>query len=122
MSYVPKELIQLGIFMICAQVLVHFTPGEAYEKYIKLLVGLLFLAQLLEPFSRFGGEGTKTDLSETVLQQMEEIFSETEQQTEGREEILKQLARPFLSEEETGVRVTPVTAVEIGREKRGNGG
>lgn len=44
------RLIQkIGIFMIAAQAVIHFAPGIKYEKYIKLIVGILILLQFLSP-------------------------------------------------------------------------
>ncbi len=40
---------QIGIFMICAQALIHFKPKGSYEKYLKLLVSAMILVQLLSP-------------------------------------------------------------------------
>ncbi len=47
---------QVGIFMICAQMIVHFKPSEKYNKYIKLLVSIMVLVQLAVPvFGILGG-------------------------------------------------------------------
>lgn len=44
------ELIKrIGIFMIAAQTVIHFTPGQKYEKYIKLIVGMMILLQFVMP-------------------------------------------------------------------------
>jgi len=40
---------QIGIFMICAQAILHFKPSAKYEKYIKLLISVMVLVQLLVP-------------------------------------------------------------------------
>ena len=42
-----------GIFMICAQTVVHFRPQESYEKYLKLLVSVMVLVQLFLPIGSF---------------------------------------------------------------------
>lgn len=42
---------QMGVFMICAQALIHFKPKGSYEKYLKLLVSAMILAQLLSPIA-----------------------------------------------------------------------
>lgn len=39
----------IGIFIICAQCLMHFTAGKEYEKYVKLLIGFMILAQFVIP-------------------------------------------------------------------------
>lgn len=40
---------KIGIFMIAAQALVHFAPGQKYEKYMKLIVGIVILFQFIKP-------------------------------------------------------------------------
>lgn len=44
---------QIGIFMICAQAVLHFKPAAKYEKYLKLLISVMVLVQLLNPLLRF---------------------------------------------------------------------
>lgn len=50
---------QIGVFMICAQALIHFKPKSSYEKYLKLLVSAMILVQLLSPIAALliGEEG-----------------------------------------------------------------
>lgn len=49
---------QTGIFIVCAQMILHFKPAECYEKYIKLLIGIMVLAQLIAAAAAvFGREG-----------------------------------------------------------------
>lgn len=40
---------QVGIFMVCSQTILHFRPHQKYEKYLKLLVGIMVIAQLVTP-------------------------------------------------------------------------
>lgn len=42
---------QVGIFMICAQMLLHFKASEDYGKYIRLLMSMMVLIQLAVPLS-----------------------------------------------------------------------
>lgn len=68
------ELIKrIGIFMIAAQAVIHFTPGQKYEKYIKLLVGTIILLQFVMPLHDILG-GAETDWS-MKLADMERIFA-----------------------------------------------
>ncbi len=39
----------MGIFIICAQAVIHFSPGKAYHKYLRLLLSIMVLVQLLQP-------------------------------------------------------------------------
>ncbi len=57
-----EQICRVGIFMICAQAMVHFRPQEMYEKYLKLLVSVMVLIQLFLPIGGLllggnGGEG-----------------------------------------------------------------
>ena len=54
-----QAICRVGIFMICAQAIVHFRPKEAYEKYLKLLVSAMVLVQLFLPLGG-GGPGAGT--------------------------------------------------------------
>lgn len=46
-SGLVRAICQMGIFMICAQAIVHFRPKASYEKYLKMLVSAMILIQLL---------------------------------------------------------------------------
>ena len=92
-----RSLIQyitgIGIFMICAQVLIHFRPDGSYEKYLKLLVSIMILIQLVSPILQLvRGEW---DL-EAGLASLEQHMAwlEIEAQETGREAdlILEELA------------------------------
>ena len=55
-----QAICRMGIFMICAQAVIHFRPKGTYEKYLKLLVSVMVLTQLFLPIGNFlmgkGGE------------------------------------------------------------------
>ena len=48
-----QAICRMGIFMICAQAVVHFRPKESYEKYLKLLVSVIVLIQVFLPIGSF---------------------------------------------------------------------
>ena len=48
---------QTGIFIVCAQMILHFKPAECYEKYIRLLIGIMVLAQLVAAGAAVFGKG-----------------------------------------------------------------
>jgi hypothetical protein len=39
----------MGIFLICAECILHFAPGNSYQKYIRVLVGFMLLMQFIIP-------------------------------------------------------------------------
>ncbi len=57
---------QMGIFVICAQALIHFRPKESYEKYMKLLVSVMILAQLFTPVARLLGREGSLSLEDRI--------------------------------------------------------
>jgi len=64
MTQIPELLKQVGVFMVCAQTILHFKPQQKYDKYLKLLVGIMVLAQLTMPIiSAISGKEHPTDLN-----------------------------------------------------------
>ena len=71
-----QTICKMGIFMICAQTIVHFRPKESYEKYCKLLVGMMVLLLLMIPLTGFLlGEDSR--LSVSVVEEYQRIFDGT---------------------------------------------
>ncbi len=68
---------RIGIFIICAQSFLHFTAGKSYEKYIKLLIGMMILAQFVVPVRALFLSGENAELWEEV----ERFQSELEEMT-----------------------------------------
>lgn len=114
-----SAICQIGIFMLCAQAIVHFRPKAAYEKYIKMLVSSMILLQLflavggifstegkikmeerLEGFTKSLNEGMKQAadnafLSEEALQFQilgEDPEGVQQEETEEQREIMVQIA------------------------------
>lgn len=43
--------------MVCAQTVLHFKPHQKYDKYLKLLIGIMVMVQLMSPvFTFLGGK------------------------------------------------------------------
>lgn len=97
-----STICRVGIFIICAQTIIHFRPKPVFEKYLKLLLGVMILVQLLLPLQSFlqkmdGGEFLERvfDFQKNVELHFEEIVGETftvtlgEIQThEGKENVI----------------------------------
>lgn len=45
-----ENIKEIGIFMIAAQAVIHFSPGRQYEKYIKLVSSVIILFLFMKPF------------------------------------------------------------------------
>lgn len=63
-----RAICQLGIFMICAQAIVHFRPNGSYEKYLKMLVSVMILVQVFLPIARLFSGGTQQGIENTITQ------------------------------------------------------
>ena len=89
-----QTICRIGIFMICAQAIVHFRPQGAYEKYLKLLVGSMILIQLFLPVGRllFRGDGHELALkSEEFLEELEAEMAAAEINALETEALLEQM-------------------------------
>lgn len=84
---------RVGIFMICAQAMVHFRAQESYEKYLKLLVSVMVMIQLFLPVGSLlahgsGGEAVRLG---ALLEQMEADMEQIEKQSEEAERFLEKM-------------------------------
>lgn len=61
-----RAICSVGIFVICAQVLVHLRPEKSYEKYLRLLMSLMVLVQILIPVVGFFSQRVQEDFQEQV--------------------------------------------------------
>lgn len=69
---------QIGVFMICAQVILHFKPSAKYEKYLKLLISVMALVQIITPVvNLLPGEG-----STAFMTRVQEIQTEIDKSME----------------------------------------
>ena len=89
-----QAICRTGIFMICAQAIVHFRPQESYEKYLKLLVSVMVLIQLFLPLGSFlagiSSEAAAGQL-EDFRQSLEQSMEEARQKAEKTDALLEQM-------------------------------
>lgn len=110
---------RVGIFIICAQTLIHFRPNESYEKYMKLLVSVMVLVQLVLPIAAIlqGKEALALEESvkqyEAEMQKSMEDISITSVMAEEKMEILTM--------EEIKTRLNNENAESEGEEKQTEG-
>lgn len=86
---------QIGIFMICAQTIMHFRPKEVYGKYLRLLFSVMILVQILQPFSNlfFGGSGIEMQKSIQQFQsKLDESMAEAARRAAFSEEQLQRMS------------------------------
>lgn len=85
---------QIAVFMICAQAILHFKPSVKYEKYLKLLISVMVLVQLLLPFLKvfsWEEEDFFYTRMETIQAEMEKEMAELKiESTIYEESVLKE--------------------------------
>lgn len=95
-----EMICRVGIFMICAQAMIHFRPKGSYEKYLKLLVSVMLLIQIFQPVSKFFSGTTGADLQsrmEWYEQALQEGMAEAAAQNSAAERLLEQMTMEELN-------------------------
>ena len=101
-QYWTEGLCHTAVFIICAQVLVHFRPNGSYEKYMKMLVSAMILIQLIGPVSViFTGDGDKSlkARAEWFEGELEKSMEQAAAEYEERARQLEQTAMESLTEQ-----------------------
>lgn len=100
----------VGIFIVCAQAVLHFRPKASYDKYLKVLVSVIVLVMLIVPCFQFFGNTEKFLLS---MERYEDFLSGTGQQVWQEYEAEPEEAEPVKEHEpiETVV-IEPVEVAE----------
>lgn len=49
---IVENIREIGMFIVVAQMLVHLSAGKAYEKYMKVIAGVIVLMLFIRPFIR----------------------------------------------------------------------
>ena len=103
-----RDLIgQIGVFMICAQAVVHFRPKEAYGKYLRLLLSVMVLIQIISPIYGLLAGKAGESLDENVRsfqQEMEEAMGDAAKSSVISQQQLEKTGLEMLREigEQTG--------------------
>ncbi len=67
---------EIGIFIVIAQAVLYFVPGESYVKYVKVIIGIIMIAKIAQPVLALTSEKTFEDIlaeSQTFTQEMSEL-------------------------------------------------
>lgn len=101
MGLFMKSIVQMGIFMICAQVLIHFRPNGSYEKYMKLLVSIMILIQVMSPIVSLitGGKSNLTENVARFEEQMQAGMEEAREAAEQSDRLLNRMTMEQLKEQ-----------------------
>lgn len=70
---------EICIFVIIAQAIMFFVPGNAYMKYVRVLVGIMMILKITEPiFGLFLDEEKEREIAERILLLEQNIDIESE--------------------------------------------
>ena len=117
-SILFQTICKIGIFMICAQAIIHFRPRETYEKYLKLLVSAMILIQLFLPIGSFllgGGMEQTLQRLEQLRTQLEKEMDSAAREAADTDKLLEQMT---LEEVRKRVEEQERLAEEAGDEKK----
>ncbi len=115
---------KVTVFMLAGQLIVHFLPAGGYEKYVKMMISIMVLSQIVLPilsFGKFDAAGVYDSAMDKYEQEIEKIGMQVEADDfEGRdyqEEALSMTVRQKLEPlmEQYGVSLTAVSAPEEGK-------
>ncbi|MGN0376523.1 MAG: stage III sporulation protein AF [Suilimivivens sp.] len=76
---------EAGIFIVVAQAVLYLVPGEIYEKYVKVIIGIVMVAKLIQPVLTLFSDEVTEDSFEKILEQSENLFDVAMQETEESE-------------------------------------
>ena len=111
-------------FMLAGQLIVHFLPAGGYEKYVKMMISIMVLSQIVLPIlslGKFDAAGVYDSAMDKYEQEIEKIGMQVEENDfEGRdyqEEALSMTVRQKLEPlmEQYGVSLKAVSAPEEGK-------
>ena len=105
MQWLYRVIGQVGIFLICAQTVVHFRPKETYDKYLKLLLSVMLLLQLLQPVLTVFSGGEAWNATEQVAgftEELQTVLNRAAEQAEQSQDEIGNAARAVAEETEGG--------------------
>ncbi len=89
-----QAICRMGIFLICVRTIIHFRPQEAYEKYLRLLAGIMILIQLLLPVGKYllgrGGQEA-AEILQQFRQELEQGMEEAVESAAAADDLLEQM-------------------------------
>ena len=115
---------KVTVFMLAGQLIVHFLPAGGYEKYVKMMISIMVLSQIVLPIlslGKFDAAGVYDSAMDKYEQEIEKIGMQVEADDfEGRdyqEEALSMTVRQKLEPlmEQYGVSLKAVSAPEEGK-------
>lgn len=115
---------KLGIFIIISQTIVHFCPNNSYERYIRMLVGIMIISLMVIPVAGIFFSQVEFDYA-SRLSQFEKDFYEAVESVEFQEELDSGIAEEEVieeTEEKIKTRLNnAIQGIEINGEKSAEG-
>lgn len=95
-----EKICAMGIFIICAQAVIHFSPSKSYAKYLKLLLSMMVLVQLMQPIVLlvFGNSDSLQNLAGELWRDFDSGWSEEWSTVTGYEEQIDRILDQELGE------------------------
>ena len=86
---------EVGIFIVIAQAVLYFVPGQAYSKYVKVIIGIVMIAKMAQPvLTLMMGEEWEEILSQSMdLVQVQGIETEEFKVRSGERIILSEIEK-----------------------------
>ncbi|MCL2050110.1 MAG: stage III sporulation protein AF [Lachnospiraceae bacterium] len=72
---------RMGIFLICAESILYFAPGNSYQKYIRVLIGFMILMQFMIPVKAILTGQDRTSIENQVNEFRLQIESLSDEQS-----------------------------------------
>lgn len=120
-AYLIQYICKIGIFVICAQVLIHFRPNGSYEKYLKMLMSAMILLQMFLPISNlFTGDGEKSLAARVAWfqSQMEQSMDQVMEDHAAGERILEQMTLQEVQSRITAMEIQETDAAGLPAETK----
>lgn len=109
---------EICIFVIIAQAIMFFVPGNSYMKYVRVLVGIMMILKITEPiFGLFLDEEKEQEIANRILLLEQNIdlnsdVFELEDNTMGIYESIEEELKTRLNESGSGYEVLDVAITE----------
>ncbi len=107
---------RIGVFVICAQTLIHCRPNGSYEKYLKMLLSAMILIQLVLPIGHILTGTGEESLEERIKWFQEQLQVIGTSVTEQDEAVPKEAASAETrqgNQDIEGVEVDKIDRVKI---------
>lgn len=111
---------EVGIFIVIAQAILFFVPGESYVKYVKVIVGIIMIVKIAQPVLSLVTDGEWENIVEQAVSDSERYGFGTQKpeitdvSSDIYTEIQEELRRKLKEETPEGYEVSDVELEENG--------